>query len=451
MKRFIQILALVTAVFMLVSCTNGNNTETSQGPSETPLVSQSPSETPSPEPTSEPTPEPTPTATPTPTTTPEPTPTPTPTPEPSPSQSPEPTPTPSMVPGNPEAKDVPVVRGIYLSESHVSNRTRFENWLKLAEETEINAFVINVKNDSGFLVYDSQNETAAAMGAIAPAFNVKNLTDELHENGIYAIARIVCFKDDVLGKNHPDWALKLKDGSPYVERSGGGETTWVDASVVEIGEYLVEVAKEVLEKGFDEVQFDYIRFPGNSHGIDYSHLTEERSFYVERFVNYASSELSDHIISADIFGITCIESYDAGGIGQSLSVFSQNVDVISPMIYPSHYANSSNSTMGNGVGSIINGNLYEKPDLDPYGVVFDTLAVATYKMNQEENFKATMRPFIQGFTATYLPTGYWAEYDAEKFRQQIQAVYDAGYDSWIFWDSSPSYPFSYFEPASEGE
>ncbi|MFO7611177.1 MAG: putative glycoside hydrolase, partial [Clostridia bacterium] len=109
-----------------------------------------------------------------------------------------------------------------------------------------------------------------------------------------------------------------------------------------------------------------------------------------------------------------------------------------------HYANSSNSTMGNGVGSIINGNLYEKPDLEPYGVVYDTLVMARKKIESAEDHKAIMRPFLQGFTASYLPNGYWTEYDAEKFRLQIQAVYDAGYDSWIFWDSSPSYTTDLF-------
>jgi hypothetical protein len=95
--------------------------------------------------------------------------------------------------------------------------------------------------------------------------------------------------------------------------------------------------------------------------------------------------------------------------------------------------------MGNGVGSNISGTLYERPDLDPYGVVYDTLMAATKKMEAVETYKATMRPFLQGFTASYLPPGYWMEYGAEQFRQQIQAVYDAGYDSWIFWDASPSY------------
>ena len=87
------------------------------------------------------------------------------------------------------------------------------------------------------------------------------------------------------------------------------------------GKYIVEIAKEVLEKGFDEVQFDYVRFPGNGHGIDYSNLTEPREYYVHRFVTYASEQLAGHVVSADIFGITCIESYDAGGIGQSISIF----------------------------------------------------------------------------------------------------------------------------------
>ncbi|HPJ20722.1 MAG TPA: putative glycoside hydrolase [Clostridia bacterium] len=441
MKRIKILLVVLLSLALLVSCNQNGGAENSESPSPAVSPSAEPTVTAEPTPTPSVTPEPTeePTVSPGPSPTPTTEPSPTPSPVPTATASPSPTPTPSMVPGNPELKEIPVVRGIYLSESHISNRTRFDNWLKLAEETQINTFVINVKNDSGYLVYDSQNETAKAAGAIAPAFNVKALTDELHANGIYAIARIVCFKDDVMGEFNSDWALKKTDGTNYREITNSGSTTWMDISNVAAGEYIVEIAREVLEKGFDEVQFDYIRFPGNGHGIDYSYLTEPREFYVERFINYASTELSEYILSADIFGITCIESYDAGGIGQSLSVFSQNVDVISPMIYPSHYANSSNSTMGNGVGSMINGTLYEKPDLDPYGVVYDTLALATSKMNKIENFKATMRPYIQGFTASYLPNGYWAEYDAEKFQLQMQAVYDAGYDSWIIWDSSPSY------------
>jgi hypothetical protein len=87
--------------------------------------------------------------------------------------------------------------------------------------------------------------------------------------------------------------------------------------------------------------------------------------------------------------------------------------------------------------------------LDPDGVVYDTRVVAKDKMDKIDDYKATMRPYIQGFTATYLPNGYWTEYGREKFQAQIQAVYDAGFDSWIFWDSSPSYPASYFNPPEE--
>ncbi len=337
-----------------------------------------------------------------------------------------------------------MVKGIYLSEGNVASRAQLDKWIQFAKDTEINTFVINVKNDSGYIVYDSQNSTAAKYGAINRRFNVKELTDELKANGIYSIARIVCFKDDVMGENNPGWALKKTDGTNYRESSGGGTTTWIDASNMEVWEYLVDISREVLEKGFDEVQYDYVRFPGNGKNIDYSNLAEEKEFYVHNFVNYAATELSDYILSADIFGITCIESYDAGGIGQSMAVFNNNVDAVSPMIYPSHYANSSNSTMGNGIGSKINGNLYERPDLDPYGVVYDTLMAATKKMEAMGTYKATMRPFLQGFTASYLPSGYWLEYGAEEFRQQIQAVYDAGYDSWIFWDASPSYTTDLF-------
>lgn len=445
MKKFLSIISILVLISMLASCKVDNVLGETKSPTPTvsPVVSSEPTKTPVV--TSEPTPEATPVETAVPTQIP------TSTPEPTAAPSPLPTAVPTPVPStNPkEIKDIPVIKGIYLSEGNVSDRSKLDKWIKFANDTEINAFVINVKNDSGYIVYDSQNETAAAIGAVHPMFNVKKLTDELHANGIYAIARIVCFKDDVMGEANPAWALKKTDGTSYEEVSGGNSTTWMSIANEEAGRYIVEIAKEVLEKGFDEVQFDYIRFPGNGHGIDYSNLTEPREFYVHRFVTYASQELAEYPISVDIFGITCIESYDAGGIGQTISVFGDSIDVISPMIYPSHYANSSTRTMGNGIGSIINGNLYEKPDLDPYGVVYDTLVVAADKISKIEGYRPTMRPYLQGFTATYLPSGYWTEYDAEKFQAQIQAVYDAGYNSWIFWDSSPSYPMSYFGPPEE--
>lgn len=442
MKKFLSIISILVLISMLASCKADNDigeTKSSE-PSASPVVSKEPAATPSA------TPEQTPAATPesTPVQTPEPTQNPTAAPEPTPSASGTTSPWPSSPPK--DLKDIPVVKGIYLSEGNVSDRAKLDKWINFTKETEINTFVINVKNDSGYIVYDSKNETALAHGAVTSMYNVKNLTDELHANGIYAIARVVCFKDEIMGSSNPDWALKKTDGTSYKENS---TTTWMSIANEEAGKYLVEIAKEVLEKGFDEVQFDYIRFPGNGHDVDYSNLTESREYYVHKFVTYATEQLAGYPISVDIFGITCIESYDAGGIGQSLSVFNNNIDVISPMIYPSHYANSSTRTMGNGIGSRINGNLYEKPDLEPYGVVYDTLSVASDKMSKIEGYTATMRPYLQGFTASYLPDGFWTEYDAEKFQAQIQAVYDAGFDSWIFWDSSPSYPISYFGPPEE--
>lgn len=449
MKKFLSFISILVLISMLAACKTDNDLgeKISPSPTASPGISSEPTNTAVatlvPTATPDVTPEETPVPSQSPTTTPEPTKTS----APSPTSVPSSTPIPSSTPK--DAMDIPVVKGIYLSEGNVSDRAKLDKWIKFANDTEINAFVINVKNDSGYIVYDSQNETAAAIGAVHPMFNVKNLTDELHANGIYAIARIVCFKDDVMGEANPAWALKKTDGTSYEEVSGGNSTTWMSIANEDAGRYIVEIAREVLEKGFDEVQFDYIRFPGNGHGIDYSNLTEAREFYVHRFVTYASQELAEYPISVDIFGITCIESYDAGGIGQTISVFGDSVDVISPMIYPSHYANSSTRTMGNGIGSIINGNLYEKPDLDPYGVVYDTLVVAADKISKIEGYRPTMRPYLQGFTATYLPDGYWTEYDAVKFQAQIQAVYDAGYTSWIFWDSSPSYPLSYFGPPEE--
>ena len=123
-----------------------------------------------------------------------------------------------------------------------------------------------------------------------------------------------------------------------------------------------------------------------------------------------------------------------------------DIDYICPMVYPSHYANSSRGVMGNGYGQEISGVLFTKPDFEPYRIVNLTLLNAKNKLAEIDGYKAGMRPYLQAFTASYLPDGYYQQYGAEQVRQQVQGLYDAGYEEWILWNPSNIYPEGAFLP-----
>lgn len=338
---------------------------------------------------------------------------------------------------------VPDIKGLYIPIDSLVNKEKLDRWITLADETEINAFVIDAKSEDGLILFDSDNEFAKANDAITSIYNVKEVTDKLHEHDIYVIARVVCGKDNITATKNLSLALKTKSGDLFSEHPGNDAYgAWVNMADAKIHKYLIDIAEELLNKGIDEVQFDYVRFPTKSI-IDYSFLEEEPTYYINQFLNQAKMRVENNMLSIDIFGIVCLQENDNSMMGQNLEVFYDNVDYISPMIYPSHFANSSSRTMGNGIGSIIDGQLFEAPDLDPYGVVFNTLSILKKRLDNSGN-TVKVRPYIQGFTAKYLPDGYWIEYGEKQFKQQIKAVMDAQFDSWIFWDSAPSYAIDQF-------
>lgn len=338
---------------------------------------------------------------------------------------------------------VPEVKGIFIPTDSLVDKEQLDRWIALADESEINSFVIDVKSEDGYIMFDSDNEFAKVNNAITPMYSVKEVTDKLHEHGIYVIARVVCGKDHITATKNPSLALKNKSGNLFLEYAGGGiYSAWLNMADEKVQKYLIDITEEVLNKGVDEVQFDYVRFPGKS-GVDYSLLEEEPTYYIKQFLDQAKKRVGEKILSADIFGIVCLQKSDSSYMGQTLDVFEGNVDYISPMIYPSHFANSSIQTMGNGVGSIINGELIEYPDLNPYAVVFNTLAVLRERLDSSGN-TVKVRPYLQGFTASYLPEGYFEKYGEQQFKQQIKAVIDAQFNSWIFWNGAPSYEIDQF-------
>ena len=203
---------------------------------------------------------------------------------------------------------------------------------------------------------------------------------------------------------------------------------------------MIEISKEVADIGFMEIQYDYVRFPtdGNVKTIDYGNIANEMSKAeaISGFLAYAKEELKPYgvDVSADIFGIVPIVEGDYEQIGQDLEMISKDIDYICPMVYPSHYANAAQ----NGIGQEVNGILYKYPDLEPYGVVYNTLVVTKEKL-EASNAKANVRPYLQDFTAPWLGKGNYQIYGGRQVRQQIQAVYDAGFEEWILWNPGNVY------------
>lgn len=374
------------------------------------------------------------------------------------SESPTPTPesTPDTEPGNAGSDrkstrklDVPV-KALYLNPTSV--RSKLDHYIDLANKTEINAYVIDIKSDDGRIMYDSNLEAVDAAQGDTPGFDIREVTQKLHDNNIIVIARMVTFKDSTMTKYNPELAIKTETGEVFKQKeSGGNYSLWLDASNKGSWEYVASIAKEAIQFGFDEIQFDYIRFPETSL-YDYKINLEEgqeRHDAIEGFIRYARNTLpEDTIISADIFGMPLIATKDYGEIGQSLETIGNSLDYICPMIYPSHYANNApKGAMSNKVGQTINGVNFTHPDLKPYEVVYNTLLVGKSRVDKKEGYSLNMRPYIQGFTASYLPSGYWQDYGVSEYQSQIKAVYDAGYTEWIFWNS----PNKYIEAAFKAE
>ncbi|RXE59082.1 putative glycoside hydrolase [Acetivibrio mesophilus] len=342
----------------------------------------------------------------------------------------------------PEKKAVKV-KGLYITGSSAGNKRFMENIVNLINTTELNTVVLDVKED-GKVNYFSEVESVKQIGAHHELYDVDEVIKLLHDNNIYVIGRIVCFRDNYLAGKRVDLAIKRKDGSIWREN---GSIAWTNPYNKEVWKYNIDIAKEAINKGFDEIQFDYVRFPtaGKSE-VDYGENPSPKADAISGFLREATSEINKMgaPVSADIFAIVCETPGDTEGIGQVLERIGMDVDYISPMIYPSHYANSSHGMMGNGKGQSINGIIFTAPDLKPYEVVYNVLLKTKDRISKVEGYKAKVRPYLQDFTASYLPKGYYQRYGPEQIRQQIKAVYDAGYEEWIFWDAANTYTESAF-------
>ena len=320
------------------------------------------------------------------------------------------------------------VKGIYVT-SNVAGSDRFTSLVELAQKSEINAMVIDVKDDRGKISFQMDCEAADKIGAITNTItDIDAFVKELKDKKIYLIARIVAFKDPYLAEQRKDLAIKYKDGTLY--RDNNGEC-WVNPYNKKVWRYLTDIAGQAAAAGFDEIQFDYIRFSTGSEisKVNFGKAAAKKSKedIIVEFTKYAYETLKPLgvYVSADVFGTIINSSVDAATIGQNYVEMAKNLDYICPMIYPSHFGE---------------GNFGVKyPDLEPYEIINKVLAASKLKLDQipEDEHKAIVRPWLQDFTATWIK--HHMTYGSKELRQQIEGVYSVDYEEWLLWNAGCSY------------
>ena len=285
-----------------------------------------------------------------------------------------------------------------MAGERAGNSTNLNPILDLARNTELNGVVIDVKDGFGKVDYASSIPEVQRSGACEALYDAEAVIGLLHTNNIYVIGRIVCFRDPWLASNRTDLAIKQCDGAVWKEN---GTTPWANPYKEEVWKYNISIAKEAVAKGFDEIQFDYARFPsGRSTNIAFGIGNPPKADAIRSFLRAAGRELCEGKrvkLSADVFGIVCQSLGDRQEIGQDLERLGWDLDYVCPMVYPALFANWSRGKGGNGVGQSINGILFTAPDLKPYEVVYNTLARCKSRISTVPGYRAKIRQYLQAF------------------------------------------------------
>lgn len=303
--------------------------------------------------------------------------------------------------------------------------------LSVADSTEINAFVIDMKDEFG-LNYRSANADFRRNegGTHGIVHDVSTLLDTLHAHNVFAIARIVVFKDPVAARLNPTWTIRRPDSTTWMDKKG---TAWVDPYNMALWEYNLGVAEELVRFGFDEVQFDYIRFPEPYRSLPTQVFPANNGMskpeLLAAFLRTARERLHKHGVrsTADVFGLVTTTRGPLE-VGQWWEKLAPVTDVLLPMPYPSHYPRGSF-----GVA---------RPNAEPYHIMKAAIDGARVKDDKLGiTIPEHVRPWIQAFSLGQ-PT-----YGADQVTAQKQAVYDAGYDGWVLWH--PGSKYEAFVPALE--
>jgi len=350
------------------------------------------------------------------------------------------------LPPQPQLANPPAIaKAIYITSWSAGSPGKMNSLIGLVKRTELNAVVIDIKDYSGYVAYTIDAPEIQASGALDQLriLRPNTLIRRLHDEGIYVIGRISVFQDPILAKAHPEWAVKNKTtGKLWTDRKG---LSWMDPASEKVWEYNIAIAKDAIARGFDEINFDYVRFPsdGDLEAMFFSSWDAKtpRHTVLRRFFGYIRDSLPEAKFSADLFGLATVNNDDLG-IGQVIEDAYQYFDYVAPMIYPSHYAAGFNG--------------FKNPAAHPYDVVYYSLEKALGRLVKAplQNgsttassssagapaFRAKLRPWLQDFNLG-------AVYDAEMVRKQIQAVSDVlgtstvkdHFTGWYLWNPSNNY------------
>ena len=334
------------------------------------------------------------------------------------------------------------VRALYLTYYGVGSDELLNNALSLIQTTEANALVIDIKGDRGWIAYQSGVPMVAQIGAqqVIMLPDVDRFVQQMHQRGVYLIARIVTFKDNPLATAHPEWAVHdTITGGLWIDNEG---LAWTDAFHEEVWDYNIALAVEAAQHGFDEVQFDYVRFPTDASAntsVDRIGLAEDNSMAnrvhaISGFLKKAKDALQPYgaVLAADIFGYVCWRTDDMG-IGQYLETLGQIVDVISPMVYPTLY--------WDGIPVSDGPSFSMDAPAHPYEIVQQSLKRASERL-KEAGAHAVLRPWLQYYNDYILDI----PYGDHEIRVQKLATYENGIKSWMFWDPSNRYSKGGFDP-----
>ena len=322
------------------------------------------------------------------------------------------------------------VRGIYLNAWAAGSIRRREALLTLARRTEVNSFVIDIKDATGFISHATEVPLAHEVGATGEIRirDLPGMLERLKEVGVYPIARIVVAKDPLLSEGRPDLAIQDSAGGVWFDQDS---VRWLNFYDRRVWDYHIALAKEVVQAGFPEVQWDYVRFPDSPEeylgravfpGAD----GRTRAQAVADFLGYSREVLAEEgaVVTADVFGVTTTYRRDVG-IGQLWETMIDQIDVLLPMVYPSHYWSGSFG--------------FDTPNAYPYEIVRRALRDATARSALVEG-AGSVRPWLQDFSLGQPP------YDAPEVRAQIQGTYDAGVMEWILWNPGSRYTESALMP-----
>lgn len=335
------------------------------------------------------------------------------------------------------------VKAVYMSSWAAGSQKFRKHLFDLVDTTEINTVVIDVKDYTGRISFPVDDPMLIETGAVEKRIpDIKEFIEQLHAKNVYVIGRISSFQDSYLITVHPEWAVKTKEGAIWKDYKG---VKWLDAAAKPVWDYLVAIGHASYDVGFDELNFDYVRFPSDGNLEDISYTWAEgrpRAEVMKGFFEYVHEQFSGTGIptSVDLFGLTTSADGDLG-IGQILEFGLKYFDYVAPMVYPSHF----------GTGFLG----YAKPAQYPYEVIsssmshailkaeatttrstilgVDPIASTTPQLYTKETYdKNKLRPWLQAFDLG-------AIYTPEMVRKQIQATYDVGLTSWMLWDAACVY------------